>query len=663
MINIDNYRTKCPGCFKDVPGGNVCPHCKFDESKARSPLFLPYRTILNEQYIMGKELGCPGGFGITYLAFDSKLDRCVAIKEYLPKDIAGRGSDTKTIEPYSDNNREDYQKGLKGFMKEAKRVAKFHEHPNIVNVMNFFEENGTGYLVMEYYPGRNLSEFLNEKGGKVSESDAMDIIMPVLDGLREVHRHNYIHRDIKPANIYITNGGRPIIIDFGNARFATGHSQSMTAIVSRGYAPYEQYGEGGKQGCWTDIYSCGATLYKIVTGKEPPLATDRKSRDNLVAPSKLVSWITPGFNKAILKAMEMEPGRRPKDVDEFRRMLKPKAKPMGTSKSVNSQAEESSEHHKPSIPGWLWGAGGLGMGAIIAVVIVMFMIKPNKVPVNKTMEKPVYEDKSNNNQLVKKTQTQTQTKTSRSSMEKAGESTDPITDMEFVYVNGGCYQMGDTFGDGSEDEKPVHEACVDDFYIGKYEVTQGPWEDVMGSNPSVFKKGRSYPVENVSWNDVQEFIERLNQKSSKKYRLLTEAEWEYAARSEGKKEKYAGFSNENDLYRYANFCDTNCLYDWKTGQQDDGYENTSPVGNYRPNSLGIYDMSGNVWEWCQDIYDKEAYRKHQRNNPIYMESGSGRVIRGGSWIFDSGDLRASDRYGSTSGYRNGDLGFRLARTP
>jgi len=147
--------------------------------------------------------------------------------------------------------------------------------------------------------------------------------------------------------------------------------------------------------------------------------------------------------------------------------------------------------------------------------------------------------------------------------------------------------MGDTFGDGKKDEKPSHKVCVNDFYLGIYEVTQGQWEKVMGNNPSSFKKGNNYPVERVSWEDVQQFIHRLNSQTGRKYRLPTEAEWEYAARSGGKQEKYAGTNQEGELKEYA----------WFTANSD---FQTHPVGQKRPNGLGIYDMIGNVSEWCAD---------------------------------------------------------------
>ncbi len=221
--------------------------------------------------------------------------------------------------------------------------------------------------------------------------------------------------------------------------------------------------------------------------------------------------------------------------------------------------------------------------------------------------------------------------------------TDLTTGMEFVLVSGGCYQMGDTFGDGYDNEKPVHEVCVDDFYMGKYEVTQREYEMVTGNNPSYFQKGPRYPVEQVSWQDAQGFINKLNSRSGKGYRLPTEAEWEYAARSGGKKEKYAG---GNDVDAVA----------WYTGNSGGG---TRPVGGKSPNGLGLHDMSGNVWEWCQDWYGSDYYSKSPNINPTGPSSGSFRVVRGGSWNYSPGNVRAADRSRREPGVRNFNLGFRL----
>ena len=213
-----------------------------------------------------------------------------------------------------------------------------------------------------------------------------------------------------------------------------------------------------------------------------------------------------------------------------------------------------------------------------------------------------------------------------------------------VKVQGGCFQMGDTFGDGYSSEKPVHEVCLSSAYrIGKYEVTQGQWQKIMGSNPSHFSScGDNCPVETVGWEDVQEFIRRLNSQTGKRYRLPTEAEWEYAARSGGKAEKYSGGDNPDAV----------AWYDGNSGSK------THPAGQKQSNGLGLYDMSGNVWEWVSDWYG--AYPSGRQQDPPGPSGGSRRVCRGGSWGSDPGLVRAAYRANfDDPGLRDSDLGFRL----
>jgi formylglycine-generating enzyme required for sulfatase activity len=201
--------------------------------------------------------------------------------------------------------------------------------------------------------------------------------------------------------------------------------------------------------------------------------------------------------------------------------------------------------------------------------------------------------------------------------------------------------------DGGKDEKPVHEVCVGDFYLGKYEVTQCQWKKVMGNNPSHFKDcGENCPVENVSWDDVQDYIRKLNKKTRHIYKLPTEAEWEYAARSGGKREKYSGGDNVDSVAWYDSNSDNK----------------THPAGTKSQNGLGIYDMSGNVWEWCEDWYDEGYYRNSPRNDPTGPSSGEGRVIRGGSWDFYARVARSAVRGNRPPDLRSDRLGFRLVRS-
>lgn len=226
----------------------------------------------------------------------------------------------------------------------------------------------------------------------------------------------------------------------------------------------------------------------------------------------------------------------------------------------------------------------------------------------------------------------------------------PVTGMEFVWVPEGCFEMGcgPWSGDCADDEKPVHEVCLDGIWMGKSEVTQAEWKRVMANNPSHFKKGDSYPVEMISWNDTQKFIRTLNRENQGKFnfRLPTEAEWEYTARSRGKTERYSG---GNDPDRLA----------WHRGNSKYKTHSTRLKSS---NGLGIYDMSGNVWEWCQDVYSADAYRNHKRKNPSKTGGGTKHVIRGGSWNSKGRLLRVSNRHKDSPFYKNNNLGLRLVRT-
>ena len=214
-----------------------------------------------------------------------------------------------------------------------------------------------------------------------------------------------------------------------------------------------------------------------------------------------------------------------------------------------------------------------------------------------------------------------------------------------VYVSGGTFTMGGTIEQGSEvddDEKPTHKVTLSSFYICKYEVTQALWRAVMGSNPSDFK-GDNLPVECVSWNDCQTFINRLNSYTGRNFRLPTEAEWEFAARG----------GNYSRHYKYSgsNYISDVAWYDDNSGNR------THPVGTKQANELGLYDMSGNVWEWCNDWYG--SYNSYSQTDPTGPSSGSGRVIRGGSWLSFAGGCRSSYRDNGTADDSNGNLGLRL----
>ncbi len=223
---------------------------------------------------------------------------------------------------------------------------------------------------------------------------------------------------------------------------------------------------------------------------------------------------------------------------------------------------------------------------------------------------------------------------------------DPFAGL-MVPIKGGAFDMGDTFGTGISNEKPVHRVIVNDFHLCKYPVTQAQWKQIMGDNPSSFK-GDDLPVENVSWNEVQKFIEKLNEKTGQKYRLPTEAEWEFAARG-GNQSKGFAYAGSHDFGEVA----------WHAGNSG---SKTHPVGKKKPNELGLFDMSGNVWEWCLDWYAENYYKNGPEKNPTGPDSGSNRVLRGGSWGDGAGYCRVSRRNRVNPFYRHYNVGFRPART-
>jgi hypothetical protein len=279
-------------------------------------------------YVIGSVIG-KGGFGITYLALDTNLDQRVAIKEFLPVELATR-SDDSHVHPISREHGDTYGWGLNRFVTEARTLAKFR-HPNVVRVMSVFEANSTAYMVMEYERGESLEKLLKAK--KITgEAKLRSLVMPLLDGLKVVHEAGFIHRDIKPDNIYLRENGTPVLLDFGSARQAIGvATRTLTALVTPGYAPFEQYDSSKagekKQGPWTDIYSLGATLYRAVTGAGPPDAMGRVNAvmggTDILKPAVEVasSEYSPAFLTAIDWALEFLPENRPQSVDEWRVVL------------------------------------------------------------------------------------------------------------------------------------------------------------------------------------------------------------------------------------------------------------------------------------------------------------------------------------------------------
>lgn len=277
-------------------------------------------------YVLERVLG-QGGFGITYLARDSNLDQLVAVKEYLPVDVASRKADG-AVRSRTGDQHERYRWGLDRFIQEARTLARF-DHPNIVRALSVFEANNTAYMVMRFEEGENFAALL-ERRRTLTESEIKAVLLPILDGLSLVHGAGFIHRDIKPENIHIRSDGTPVLLDFGSARGALGQSRTVTILVAPGYAPFEQYYANGEaQGPWTDIYGLGATCYRALAGVPPMDAISRSkgvlgsTREVLTPASKLgAGRYSATFLKAVDHALEFAETDRPQSVIAWRRELR-----------------------------------------------------------------------------------------------------------------------------------------------------------------------------------------------------------------------------------------------------------------------------------------------------------------------------------------------------
>ncbi len=278
---------------------------------------LPRGYALHE-YRIEQTLGI-GGFGLTYLATDSNLNLKVAIKEYLPGDLALRRED-QSVQPKSEVSVDSFKWGLSRFLDESRTLASFR-HPNIVRVLRFFEANRTAYMVMEFVAGESLSEWIRSRR-PLQQSAVLAFANPLLDGLEVIHQAGYLHRDIKPANVFVREDGSPVLLDFGSARMASPGNE-LTAIVTPGYAPIEQYHSHGKQGPWSDLYAFGGVLYWMLTGSKPIDAVARV-REEIQRPA-VKAADTNLYSADLLAAVDWalapHEDKRPQSVREFRAAL------------------------------------------------------------------------------------------------------------------------------------------------------------------------------------------------------------------------------------------------------------------------------------------------------------------------------------------------------
>ena len=648
--------------------------------------FLPIGTLLARQYTILKHIGA-GGFGKTYLVED-RLGAKKVVKEFFISSMCTRDAATRSVTVSVDENKEAFQQQLKKFCEEARRIYSF-SHPNIVKVSALFDENDTAYYVMDYVDGESLAQ--KRKKTPLTEPQIMRYLDQLLLALDYIHSRGITHLDIKPGNIMIDKNDNVVLIDFGASKLFNSQSVNKTMMSSMrppftpGYAPLEQENGNVKDmGPHCDIYAIGATLYNLYTGENPI-----SPFDILQNGFPAMSNVSGQMQELIKRAMAPMVKDRMKSVSEFRAMLADNfvtncsnddntkiadtqtssnetkiSQPTQSTKITEQKTETVKEIHKQPAKQvtstfetenkqkkkkrWLILIGIIIVIVLVAALAVVFINSKDK-----SAESINYENIT---------------------------ITVPGTDISFkmIKVEGGTFKMGAQSTDPNGEnydikaivwEQPVHSVTLDDYYIGETEVTQELWEAVMGttieqqrqkaeeywdSDCYLYGQGSTYPMYWISWDDCQEFIKKLNEKTGKDFCLPTEAEWEYAARGGNKSRgyKYAGSNTIGDVAWYK----TNA-YD--VGESSPAY-GTHPICTKSPNELGLYDMSGNVYEWCIDCY--EEYLSSSQTNPTGSTSGSNRVRRGGSWSDYARFCRVSYRFNGGPDGRN-DSGFRLALRP
>ena len=590
---------------------------------------LPVGTLLfHGTYRVVRHLAS-GGFGNTYEAVDTQLGDSVAIKEFFPKQLCGRSSEGGTVTLLSTDCGELFTQLRTKFKKEATRIRRLN-HPHIVRVLAYFEEQGTAFYAMDFLRGESLSARMKRTGRLLTETEVRHYLPQVLSALKEMHAKELWHLDLKPGNIMINERDEAVLIDFGASKQlrteeGVSVSTSLSCAYTPGYAPMELVDQSLEDfGPWTDLYSLGATLYTLFTLQSPPTylrilkGEPLHLPDHVSAPmQQLITWL-----------MQPVMTKRPQSVGEVEAWLTKTNGAVADTPQDNAARIPQSETMRPESV----STECVDMPDQVTIPKDCGTTLPGGTPVvekeeaNAGKSVPAAPKKSSNTWKWLLTIAVAIAVITGVAVNKCSDASKQSANKEailnrlvenMVRVEGGTFTMGATSEQGSDffsDEKPTHQVTLSTYYIGKYEVTQAEWKAVMGTNPSEFK-GDSLPVENVSWDNCQEFIRKLNELTGKQFRLPTEAEWEYAARG----------GNLTQGYKYAGGDEVDTVA-WYEGNSNN---TTHPVGLKRPNELGLYDMSGNVIEWCQDWFGH--YSSASQTNPQGPVTGDSRVFRGGGW--------------------------------
>lgn len=314
---------RCMNCMKIYKNSlDVCPYCGYKENTlAKEAHHLQPGTLLADRYTIGTVLGV-GGFGITYRAWDRRLEQIVTVKEYYPTEIVNRIPGQDEVIIYTGERLNEFQKGKESFLSEARIMTRFSTYPSIIKEFDFFEANNTAYIVMEYLEGESLKQKI-DRDKKISVEEALPLILSILSDIEKVHAAGIIHCNIAPDNIYLTSYGGVRLIDFSLTKTTTSikNNESLSVIIKSGYSAEEQYRSKGNIGPWTDVYALAATFYKVITSITPPEAIERSYKDTIKLPSELNVEITKNIELSIMNALNVKIDDRTQSATEFKKEL------------------------------------------------------------------------------------------------------------------------------------------------------------------------------------------------------------------------------------------------------------------------------------------------------------------------------------------------------
>jgi len=554
------------------------------------------KILLDDRYRPIKFLG-EGGFGRTFQAIDEKrLNTPCVIKQFLPQQVGSAA----------------LAKATELFQQEAQRLQELGKHPQIPDLEAFFPQDGRLYLVQDFIDGQNLlEEFENQ--GRLKEPQIRIILTELLPVLQFIHDNQVIHRDIKPENIIRSKNGQLFLIDFGVSKETSGSILTRVGTVTGtpGYAPPEQF--RGMVYHSSDLYSLAVTCVRLLTGH----FQEADGADKLFDTRKMQwQWqkyvsLSQELTTVLETMLQDIPTRRYDSAAEVLAAL-------ANQKTIVIPTSQTQTFQNP------------------LKQIFQFISPPTNPPkpptninVNINAQSSFTEDLGNGVKL------------------------------EMIAIPGGTFWMGSPANEAErgDNESPQHQVTVPSFFMGKYPLTQAQYQAIMGNNPSYFK-GNNRPVENVSWDDAVRFCQKLSQRTGKNYRLPSEAEWEYACRAGTKTPFSFGDNITTDLVNY------NGNYPYKSAPKGKYREQTTDVGTFPPtfppNPFGLYDMHGNVWEWCEDDWHENYIDAPTDGSAWNSQSGSNtKLLRGGSWSYYARDCRSAIRFRNSRDSRYYYCGVRV----